>query len=181
VADENQTDPEFKPDVPETGVSIVKHEEARALARRIAGEEAPNECRFHCITCGWNETLQFKEEEILALGGDITAYSAPCPDCNAMTMVPYASLMGEDVATVYQKAKANRLAEVEEQAEANAGALVNRIKGEMSGIMGGSAFSPTPEEEHDPANVHDPRPVHEREDLPSADSVNIDDLKPRSE
>lgn len=177
MADEKQTTPDFHPDVPETGVAIVKHDEARALARRIAGEEAPNECAFHCITCGWSKTLQFEDDEISALGGDITSYGGPCPKCGSMTLVPKAALMGDDVGTVYQRAKANRREEFEEQADV----FIEQVQKKVGDIMSGSTLSQTPEEHVDPDNVHDPRPPHMRDDLPSADSVDIDDLKPRSE
>lgn len=177
VADEEQKVPEFKPDVPMSSVAIVKHDDARALARRMAGEEAPNECNFHCITCGWGKTLQFEEDEIVALGGDITSYGGPCPDCSSMTLVPRASLMGDDVGTIYQKAKANRRAEYEEQA----GVLVEKVKDEIAAVMQGSTLSPTAEEEHNPDNVHDPRSASERDDLPDADSIDTSTMKPRME
>jgi hypothetical protein len=177
VADEERKVPEFKPDVPVSSVAIVKHDDARAMARRMAGEEAPNECNFHCITCGWGKTLQFEDDEIAALGGDITNYGGPCPECASMTLVPRASLMGDDVGTIYQKAKANRRAEYEEQA----GVLVDRVKDEIAAVMGGSTLSPTPEEEHDPANVHDPRPPSQREELPDADSIDPSTIESRQE
>jgi hypothetical protein len=141
----------------------------------MAGEEAPNECHFHCITCGWSKTLQFEEEEISALGGDLTSYGGPCPECDAMTLVPRASLMGDDVGTIYSKAKANRRKEYEEQASV----LVDRVKGEIANVMAGSTLSPTPEEEHNPDDVHDPSRT--RDDLPDADSVDPSTMKARGE
>jgi hypothetical protein len=180
VADEktdNQV-PDFRSDVPETGTSIVKHDEARALAKKIAGEELPNECHFHCITCGWSKTLQFEEDEIEALGGDITGYGGPCPECSAMTLVPRASLMGDDVGSVYQQAKANRRAEFSEQADV----FIDKVQERVGAVMAGSTLEPRPEEVHDPANVHDPRPPSQREeDYPDADDVDTDDMKPRTE
>lgn len=183
MADEKQTVPEFQPDVPQTGVAIVKHDDARALAKRMAGEEAPNECHFHCITCGWSKTLQFEEDEIVALGGDITNYGGPCPSeggCGSMTLVPRASLMGDDVGTIYSKAKANRRKEYEEQA----GVLVDKVKDEIANVMAGSTLSPTLEEEHDPDDVHDPRSAAARtrdEGLPDADSIDPSTMKARDE
>lgn len=166
----DETVPNFKPDVPQTGVAIVKHDDARALARRMAGDEAPNECHFHCITCGWSKTLQFTEGEIQALGDDVTAYGGPCPaeegGCGSMTLVPRASLFGDDVGTIYAKAKANRRKEYEEQA----GVLVDRVKGEIASVMQGSSPSPTPEEEHGL-----------RDDLPDAEQVDTSGMEPRKE
>lgn len=180
MAKEDETVPDFKPDVPEqsTGTAIVRtSDETKALALKIAGEELPDECRFHCVTCGWNKTLKFEEAEIEALGGDITAYTGPCPECESETLTPHAALMGRDVQSVYERAKKNRLEEYREQADV----LVDRVKQEVGSVMSGSAFDQTPEEQHDPANVHDPRPPGQRDDLPDADAVDEGDLTPRSE
>lgn len=179
MANEDETVPNFKPDVPASSSSaIVKSpDQAKALARKIAGEELPGECRFHCVTCGWNKTLKFEDDEIAALGGDITAYGGPCPDCESMTLTPHAGLMGDDVKTIYERAKKNRREEYAEQADV----LVDRVKQEIGSVMGGSTLDPTPEEEHDPDNVHDPRPPGQRDDLPDADDVDSSGLDPRSE
>jgi hypothetical protein len=147
------------------------------LAAKIAGEELPDECRFHCITCGWNKTLKFEEDELQALGGDITAYGGPCASCGSMTLTPYAALMGDEVRTIYERAKKNR----REEARENADVLVERLREEAVSMMGGSTLQPTPEEAHDPASVHDPRPPGQRDDLPDMADVDANTLKPRTE
>lgn len=186
MADEENTDPDAAalPDVPVThapGTAIVKSsEEARSLALKIAGEELPDECRFHCITCGWSKTLKFDDGELEALGGDITAYGGPCPECDSMTLVPYASLLGKDIETVYQRAKKKRHEEYREQAEVQADVLIDRVAGKVGDMMAaGSVLDPTPEEEFDPKDIHDPSAAH-RDDLPSAEEVGDEELTPRS-
>ncbi|RLB38700.1 MAG: hypothetical protein DRH30_11085 [Deltaproteobacteria bacterium] len=173
---ENDSDPSFMPDVQPSGSAIVKHEEATALARKIAGEDPPDECRFHCVTCGWGKTLKFEEDEAAALAGDITSYGGPCGECGSMTLVPYASLMGDETKTVLQNAKAIRREEYQEQAEV----LVDRVKSEVAVMMGGSTLSPTPEEEMDPESVHDPRTAAQKA-MDSVSEEDLENLKPRGE
>lgn len=181
MANDDETVPDFKPDVPESTALVKTAEETKALALKMAGEELPNQCRFHCITCGWNETLEFEDGEIQALDGDITSYGGPCPPdrggCGSMTLTPHIGLFGPEMRTIYERAKKNRLEEAEENAEV----LVSRIKKEVVSVMSGSTLDSTPEEQHDPANVHDPRPPGQRDDLPDADSVSDGDLSPREE
>lgn len=187
MADEENTSPGVHPDIPTThepGTAIVKSsEEARSLALKIAGEELPDECRFHCITCGWSKTLKFEDGELEALGGDITAYGGPCPECESMTLVPYTSLLGKDIETVYQRAKKKRREEYQEQAEVQADVLIDRVADKVGAMMQpGSVFDQTAEEQVDPSDVHDPSAAQrERPDLPSADDVDESDLTPRTE
>ena len=173
---ENDSDPGTLPDVQPSGSAIVKHEEATALALKIAGGIPPDECRFHCVTCGWGKTMKFKEGEIEALAGDITSYGGPCPECGSMTLVPYASLMGDETKTVLQNAKVARREEYQEQAAV----LVDHIKSEVGAIIGGSTLSPTPEEEMDPEDVHDPRTAAQKA-MDSVSEEDLENLKPRGE
>lgn len=161
-------------DIPQSSAIVKNSDQARALALKMAGEEPPDECRFHCVTCGWNQTLKFEEEEIAALGGDITRYTGPCPPnqngCGNMTLVPHARLMGQEFETVYQRAKKDRTEEYKEQAKV----LVDTVKEE---IVGGSLFDGGPQEPS-AGDIHDPRPPSQRDDLPDASEVD-DDLTPR--
>jgi hypothetical protein len=62
------------------GDAIVRtSDEAKAIAKILAGEEPPDRCRFACLACGWNGTLHFDEGEMEALGGDAKEYQGPCP------------------------------------------------------------------------------------------------------
>jgi len=179
VANDDETVPNFKPDVPSASTALAKSpKEVRELARKVSGQDVPNECLFCCITCGWKGTIRFEEVEIEALGGDITAYGGPCTGCDSMTLTPHDSLFGRDVQTIFERAKKHRL----EEARENADVLVGRLREEVVSVMTGSTLHQTPEEHHDPAQVHDPRPPGQRaEDLPDADDVAIDGLKPRRE
>jgi hypothetical protein len=177
MADEKLGDGEdidWHSDVPASNAIVHSRDEARSLALKIAGEELPDECLFSCITCGWKSTLKFDESEIAALDNDITSYSGPCPTCNSMTLVPHASLFGRDVQTIYERAKKNRLEEHQESANV----LVDTLEKRVLGAIGGT-LKPEPEEEFDPGNVHDPRPPGQRDDLPDADGIDLDGLKPR--
>ena len=158
------------PDVPTTGAIVRTAKGAQALARRIVGDD-PNRCRFYCVSCGWDNTYEFTEDEIEALGGDVTTYAQlnKCPGCDAMTMVPHSSLLGDDFKPVRQRAKESRREEYSEAADV----LIDKVKAEVGGIMGGSTFTKPPEEQ--------PPPFGEppRDDLPDAGDISGDDIKPR--
>jgi hypothetical protein len=162
--------PDFYDDVP-TGNAIVKStSQAQTLARKIAGELPPNECRFHCITCGWSKTLEFDEEEIEVLG-DIRDYGGPCPGCDSMTLVPYEKLLGGDIKTINDRAKETRREEFKEQADV----FVDRIKEEVAAVATGTIFDgagsmPTAAETSGGTT---------REEYPDASDVDVSNLKPR--
>ena len=153
--------PGFHPDVPETGVALaLSHKEATALALKMGGEPPPDECRFHCIMCGWNKTLKFEEAEIDALGGDITSYGGPCGGCSSMTLVPHDKLAGSDAQSILDQARAN----AREDAEIHADVLVERVKEEVSAAMRGGG---APKDPHD--------------DLPDASEVDVSELTAKEE
>ncbi len=167
--------PKIYDDVP-TGSAIVKTtDRAQALARKMAGELPPNECRFHCITCGWSKTLQFEEDEIEALGGDITGYGGPCPECSSMTLVPYARLMGGDIKTINERARETRREEFKEQADV----FVDRIKEEVAAVTTGTIFDGAPKEPT--AEETAGGTTTTRDEYPDADDVDTSDLRPRED
>lgn len=148
--------PKVYDDVPRTAALVRTRDETHALVRKMAGEEMPDECRFLCVTCGWDKTLRFDEEEIEALGGDVTSYRGSCPECGAMTLTPYAKLMGQDIGNIYAHAKKARLDEYREQAEVQApmlaDAMAKGLRKEVLNVMSGSIFDgPEQEPETDEA------------------------------
>jgi len=52
-----------------------------------------NELEFKCVGCGWSRTLSFDADEMVALNGNIRAYSGPCPKCANMTLIPMSSFV----------------------------------------------------------------------------------------
>lgn len=136
----------WKSDVPETGTAIVKDPgEARRLARRMAGEDEKR-CLFNCVTCGWEKTLEFDDDEIAALNGSVRNYSGPCPQCNSMTLIPKDEMFGGEK-SILELAKQNRRAEYEEAADVfldKAAAKIGEVL--VGGVPGGAppAASPTP-------------------------------------
>lgn len=123
--------------VPGTALAVSSRAEAMALARRMAGDAIPNEMRFRCITCGWDKTLQFDDDEILALNNDISQYGGPCGDCGSMTLVPFGSLFGADFKPILERDKEQRHKEYKEQAVVQAQTLVEEVKRH---IVGGSTL-----------------------------------------
>lgn len=138
------------PDVPTTGTAIARtHSDATAIARRIAGDKVPNECRFRCITCGWDKTLKFEEDEIEALAGDITQYGGPCGECNSMTLVPYSTLFGAEFKPVLERDREARHKEYKEQAEVQAEVLVKTVQKVVreGSVLDASAEAPPADDE----------------------------------
>jgi hypothetical protein len=162
VADEDDKPPEYmrhiRPDVPTSGAIVRSQNEARTLALKMAGKTPPNECRFNCPMCGWDKTLQFGQEEIEALGGDITSYAGPCPGCDNMTLVPHAHLLGEEFTPAYQRAQENMRKQYEEQADV----FIDKATEAVAEMMGGGVLASAPT---------DPAPASEEPDL--------SDLRPR--
>jgi hypothetical protein len=113
-------------------------------------------------------TLKFEEDEIAALGGDLSQYTGPCPVCNFMTLVPLSQFTGH---TIDGMAMENRKGEYKEQAKA----FVDVVKSE---IAGGSLFDGGMQEPSEPA-PSGPRPPGQHDDLPDADDVDDAGLTPR--
>lgn len=107
-------------------------------------------------------TLKFDEEEMAALGDDLSNYTGPCPVCNFMTLVPMSKFTGS---SIQQMARENRQAEYKEQAKA----FVDVVKEEITG--GGSIFDGAPPDPTAPPGQHD--------DLPDADKIDETKLDPR--
>lgn len=147
-----------KPDVPTEkgrGVALARHgNNSAALARSIAGEMLPDECRFHCMSCGADKTLKFEDDEISALAGDIRSYAGPCWSCDLMTLVPRDNLVG-DVTSVNERAEQ----EYKKRVDMALDAVESRVGKVLGGMM--------------------PQPKEEESDLPDAGSIDINELTPR--
>lgn len=165
-------------ETPGPGHAIVRsQEETRAALQRVVHGKASNEEVYWCMSCGFCEdasdpskvrypkglTLQFTEEEIEALGGDLSAYTGPCPCCDFMSLVPMDRFQGS---TIAQRSRENRDAEYKQQAQAFVGVVKDELtKGSIfHGGMAGAAQDAEPEG---------------TDDLPDADQVDDADLKPR--
>lgn len=170
-------DPDALPDVP-TGTAIVRDQkEAAALAKKMGGETPPDECEFHCISCGKRVTLKFEQDEIEAMDGDITTYSGPCPSCSYMTLRPREHLLGPEFKSISQRQSEIKKQEYEQQADV----FVDRVKQEVGGIFQGTAAHRPGEEFGDePENIDEEAvPGQKKQDLPDADDVDLSDLKGR--
>lgn len=163
--------PGFRPDVPGSSIILKSKEEAARLALRLAGEEVPDECRFSCIQCGWNKTLQFDKDEIEALGGDIRSYAGPCGSCGLEMLRPYDSLGGSEFKPISQRAKDNRKAEYGEASEVFLDKMTDRIGNIMGGMMPNSTLDPSQDHKHTVPG--------QRGDLPKSEDIDLSDLKPR--
>jgi hypothetical protein len=146
--DRDPNDPwsDWKSDVPETaGSAIVKDPgEARRLARRMAGQDEKR-CLFNCVTCGWEKTLEFEDDEIAALNGSVRNYSGPCVQCGAMTLIPKDEMFGGEK-SILELATQNRRVEYEEAADVFLDKAAQKI-GEVMGMGGAPAATgekPTP-------------------------------------
>jgi len=149
-----------------SALAVTTPKDAAKLARRIAGEIPPNEMRFRCITCGWDKTLKFEDDEIEALGGDITGYGGPCGSCESMTLVPYSTLFGAEFKPILERDKEARHKEYHEQAVVQAQTLVEEVK---KHIVGGSSLD---------GGMSDPGVPEESAETPAADDT--DGLTPRN-
>lgn len=164
------------PDSPKSNLVVRDKDEASSLARKVGGQLPPDECRFHCITCGWDKTLKFDQDEIDSLGGDITQYSGPCPECGSMTLTPRDHLIGSDFKSIQDRAQANKRKDYEEQADV----LVDRVKQEVGGIFGGTAaHKPGEEFGNEPEKKDEEQVPGRKSDLPESDDVDMGDLKGR--
>lgn len=154
-------EPKEKPDVPaEKGASVAlaRHgNNSGKLARSIAGESIPDECLFHCMSCGESKTLKFDEDEISALGNDIRSYAGPCWSCQMMTLVPRDHLIG-DVTSIADRA--------DEQFKKRVDTALDEVEKRVGKVIGGAfAGAAQSKGEHD--------------DLPDAKDIDVNDLKPR--
>lgn len=173
MADESQDTglPEeaVKSDVPKgAALAISTPNEAKALVRRMSGDDMPDRCRFHCVMCGWNGTLHFDADEIAALG-DVRSYGGPCQGCNSMTLQPHDMIAGGAFKSIHEMASNSRKKEFGEAADVFIEKVQERV-GTMftGGAMPGSTLS-------DPAPSGGPS----RDHLPEADDVDLSDMKPR--
>ena len=163
---------------PATAIQKRTKEETQHALQRVAHGKAPNEEVYWCMSCGFAKdpndpskveypkglTLQFSPDEIEALGGDLTAYSGPCPCCEFMSLVPMDKFTGQ---SIHQMARENREVENREMAKA----FVDVVKEE---IAGGSIFS---------GGMADPTasaaPPGQHDHLRDADDVEDDDRRGR--
>lgn len=100
----NNNVPGFISDVPTSSAIVSTRQDAKALARSLFGDSQSNRMRYICIACGWDKTLEFEDDEIAALGGDIAEYSGPCGQCNCQTLVPHGSILaGTNIEEAAQK------------------------------------------------------------------------------
>lgn len=178
MSDTQKEAPELKPDVPPSTALVRTGEEAHKLAAKMGGEPPPNECRYSCISCGWDGTLSFDDDEIAALDGDIRNYSGPCPGfvkdkagkdtgekCGAMTLAPRETLAGK-YASIDDRARHTRQAEYKEQAEVQAEVLVATVKHELGAAVAAAAGMPMPV-----GLPMTPPATPDRSDLPAADDA----------
>lgn len=168
-----------KNDIQSTAIVPVSHREATKLARVNSGELPSNRGLFWCMTCGFNDesgaskhpkglTLDFDEEEMAALNGDPYNHSGPCPVCNKDTLVDMLMMGGEEF-SIRAKAKETRKQEYSEAADIFLDKVQGKVGEMLGGVMPGSTLS-------------DPTPTQDgpsRENLPDADDVNLDSMKPR--
>lgn len=131
-------------DVPRTNAIVKTEGEAHTLARRMAGEIPPNFGRFHCITCGWNNTLEFTAEEMDALGQDVTKYKGECPDCSCRTLVIYDALFGAEMKSIDQRAREGRREEFKEQADVLADRFGEEVRNVIGAVTTGNIFDGAP-------------------------------------
>lgn len=172
-----------RPDVASVPSAIVKSDrEAGAAITRMTGKP-PNEETYWCMSCGFVEdqnnprsvkypsglTLKFDDDEMEALGGDLSQYTGPCPVCKYMTLVPKSKFGG---GTIQQDAMELKKKDWQGQA----GAIVDAVKQE---IAGGSIFSGSMSDAADAADAEAGHGPPGADDLPDAGAVEDDDLKPR--
>lgn len=168
--------PGILPDVPTSNAIVRDQKEAAALAKKIGGDLPPDECEFHCISCGQRMTLKFETEEIEAMDGDITTYSGPCPGCSYMTLRPREHLMGSDFKSINQRQSEMKREEYEQQADV----FVDRVKKEVGGIFHGTAAHRPGEEFGDEPERTDEEAIPgKKEDLPDSSDVDLSGLKGR--
>lgn len=161
----------LKPDVPKgSALAISTPDQARAIVRRMSGDEEPDRCRFHCVMCGWNGTLHFDADEIAALG-DVRSYGGPCQGCSSMTLQPYDTIAGGAFKSIHEMASNNRKKEYSEAADVFIDKVSGRVGDMFGGAMPGSTLSP------DPGGPAPNGPS--RDHLPEADDVDLSGMKPR--
>lgn len=162
----------LKPDIQTgTALAVTNPQDARALVRRMSGEEPHDRCRFHCVMCGWNGTLHFDPDEVAALGDDVRSYGGPCQGCQSMTLQPHDTIAGGAFKSIHEMASANKKKEYSEAADVFIDKVQGRVGEMFTGVIPGSTLSdPTPASEpNGPSRDH----------LPEADDVDLSDMKPR--
>jgi hypothetical protein len=161
----------FKPDVPTgTALAVTSPHDARALVRRMSGDQMPDRCHFHCVMCGWSKTLNFDADEIAALGDNVRDYGGPCPGCGSMTLQPYDTIAGGAFKSVHEMATANKKKEYGEAADVFIEKVQGKVGEMFTGVMPGSTLGdPSPPPSSGPSREH----------LPEADDVDLSNMKPR--
>lgn len=177
MADDDSKVPPLLPDVQSTALAPLSSKEATALARAMGGDLPPNRGVFWCLTCGFKDangkrkherglTMEFDEEEMLALEGDPYAYKGPCPVCHSNTLVDFASMGGSDF-SIRGRAGENRQREYGQAADI----FLDKVTDRIGGMMGGAVAAST-----DGAS---PQSTTTRDDLPDANDIDLGNLKPR--
>jgi hypothetical protein len=161
----------WKSDVPKgSSLAIATPNDAKALVRRMSGEDEPDRCRFHCVMCGWNGTLHFDADEIAALG-DVREYTGPCQKCNSQTLQPHDQIANGAFKSIHEMASTNRKKEFGEAADV----FIEKVQSRVGDMFGGVAM-PGSTLGQDPAP---PSSGPSREHLPEADDVDLTNMKPR--
>jgi len=160
-----------KRDVPTgSALAISTPNDAKALVRRMSGDEQPDRCRFHCVMCGWNGTLHFDADEIAALGS-VRDYTGPCQTCNSQTLQPHDTIENGAFKSIHEMASNNRKKEYSEAADV----FIDKVSGKVGdmfshgGPMPGSTMSEPSAPPSGPSREH----------LPDAGDVDLTDMKPR--
>jgi len=166
--------PEFKPDVPSTGLVVRTAQEAKTLALKISGRPVPNEARFHCTMCGWDKTVQFEPDEIEAMPDrDVRNWpqvGGRCmnPDCGEPTIVAHDFMADVDFMPAMEQARKQRKEDVQDATRT----AIQTAKEELLGVI-------TPGSIFDSSKDAPPRPAKKPGDLPDADDVDTSGLEPR--
>lgn len=181
MAEEDEKIP-VRPDVQGSSAIVKDTREAASAITRMTGKP-PNEETYWCMGCGFVEdqnnprsvkhpsglTLRFDEDEIEALGGDLSAYTGPCPVCNYMTLVPKSKFAG---GTINEGA----LEQKKKDWQGQAGAIVDAVKQE---IAGGSIFDGSMSAAADAADREAGHAPPGADDLPDEGDVEDDELPTR--
>jgi len=177
MSDDNEKSTQVQPDIRSTAIVPTSHREAKSLARVVSGELPPNRGLFWCMTCGFNEsgvskfprglTLDFDDDEMMALEGDPYNHQGPCPVCSAQTLVDMAMMSGSDF-SIRGQASANRKKEYGEAADVFIEKVKENVGSMFTGVVPGSTLT-------DPSPTDGPS----RDHLPEADDVDLSGMKPR--
>jgi hypothetical protein len=146
---------------PLTGKELARVVERTAIMRH-GGERPPDECLFHCSSCGFRGTLKFDSDEMALLDNDATRYSGPCPKCQMMTLVSADALIGD--ALNLQDMAEKRLTR---QVNVAVDAAMDRVEKKVGEMMGAKAAATDASDEDTKPGV--------RSGLPDAKDIDLDD------